>query len=62
MPAKKVIVVSKLRRVAVFGSLTRACEMYCFPYHSLKSMPFPFYWNGYCFDKVDYNEGFNHFS
>ena len=55
MSPKKVIVVSYLQEVSVFGSLKLCCEKMNLPYHSLKSLPFPFWHFSHRFDKVYYN-------
>jgi len=36
----------------VWSSLTGLCKAYDLPYHSLKTKPFPYEWNGLRFEKL----------
>jgi hypothetical protein len=52
---KNVIIISKGDELEAWGSLTKICrEHKDFSYHNIKSMPFPFEYLGWKFQKVQY--------
>ena len=57
---KSVILLTHIEsdKKGVFGSLSRLTRIQGWEkgYHSIKANKFPFEWNGYRFEKIDWNE------
>ncbi len=57
---KQVIVITKGDEREVHSTLTGICEKFnWFPYHKLKKLDYPFEYNGWTFEKLDYNKQTN---
>lgn len=42
-------------RKEVYGALLTICKLYKFPYHQLVRNSWPFYYDGWKFEKIKYN-------